>query len=795
MAFKRSAIRSRLSPPERTTKSQALWFVFSCIVERRNYENAPSGTLDLFENMISNMKKKTAVLSAIALLSVLLLTHAAAQSRPAPALDFTPHTAALLLVDMNTGQTVYSRNADKVRSMASLTKIMTYIVTAEAVGDLEGTMMEILDEPLDDIRGRGASVAGLEEYIGTSMPVLDVLYALMVPSGCDAGAELAWFVGGGDMQSFVDRMNEKAAELGCEDTHYTDSHGLSGNNLTTARDLYKIASYAMGLPHFWEVVNTTHYTLPDAPAPMFTTVRIMDPVNGGQYYYRYAHGIKTGFTYQAGRCLISTATKGEASYMCIALGGEYSAATDWKNTAMTDTAALYRWAFGNFTDSIEVDIPQRFASVQLGDTLALSADVVRNNTGKTAHITWTSSDPEIAGVDENGVVTAYALGQAIITAESQTGDFDTCAVSAGFYNGIHVTSDSVDHSGGTEGPVDWSAVKGSGLDYAVIRAGWGREDAACRSDADLEFNAAQASRYGVPFGVSFTAAAVSPEQAQAEAEFVLGKLEDLTFLYPLSLPVVYDMSDARFQSLTAEQNTEIALAFHGVMASRGYETACYGNKALFSNMHLDALAAEGMGLWYRFWPYVMDFSEAAGIGAVLPQAWHYRSDLYFPEASQSNSADASLIYMASALAGHMEAPSVVAALSEDGRSALLHWTVPDGLFSGFAVYRREADSDTVEELARLGPSARRYPTYGDGGTYLYTVAGLLGDCLGGTAEAAGEGVSVRFTSPVPERFWETPDGGDGALPYLAGGAILVLAAGGLLGAGRLGRKRKHKVRR
>lgn len=744
------------------------------------------------------MKKKTAVFSIMTILSALLLIRTAAMPRPVPALDFTPRTAALLLVDMNTGRTVYSQNADEVRPMASLTKIMTYIVTAEAVGDLEGTFLEILDEPLDDIRNRGASVAGLEEYIGTSMSVLDVLYALMVPSGCDAGAELAWFIGGGDMQSFVDRMNEKAAELGCENTHYADSHGLSKNNLTTAEDLYKIVSYAMELPHFREVVNTTHYSLPDAPVPMFTTVRIMDPVNGGRYYYRYAHGIKTGYTYQAGRCLISTASKGDASYMCVALGGEYSAATGWKNTAMLDTADLYRWAFANFTDSIEVDIPQRFASVQLGETLALSADVVGNNTGKAAQISWTSSDPEIAEVDETGVVTAHALGQAIITAETQTGDFDTCAVSAGFYNGIHVTSDSADLTGEAEGPVDWSAVKRSGLDYAVIRAGWGRENAACQADKDFAANAAEALRYGVPFGVSFTACAGSPEQAQAEAEFLLEKLEEFASAYedPLfPLVVVYDMSDARFQEFTAEQNTDLALAFHRAMASQGYETACYGNRRLFGNMDLDTLAGEGMGLWYRSWPYVMDFSEFAAVGgeAVIPQAWQYRSDLYFPEASQSNSTHASLIYMAGALAANYEAPSVTAGLSEGGQNALLQWTAPDHLFSGFAVYRQEAGSDTVERIARLGPDLRFYQTHGAGKEYIYTVAGLVDDCLGGTAEAVGDGVSVRFSSPEGKGP-EASVGGDTTPLKAAGAAILALAAGGLGGTGYLFlRKRKDKV--
>lgn len=740
------------------------------------------------------MKRKTAVFSAMALLSLLLL--AAARPQSAPELDFTPHTAALLLVDLNTGETVYSQNADEVRSMASLTKIMTYIVTAEAVDDLEGAMMEILDEPLDDVRNRGASVAGLEDYIGTSMSVLDVLYALMVPSGCDAGAELAWFVGGGDMRSFVDRMNEKAVELGCENTRYADSHGLSKDNRTTAEDLYKIVTYAMDLPYFWEVVNTTHYSLPDSSTPMFTTVRIMDPVNGGRYYYRYAHGVKTGYTSSAGRCLISTASKGDTDYLCVALGGEYNAATGWVNNAMLDTAALYRWAFANFTDTIEVDIPQRFASVQLGETLTLTADVVGNNTGKDAQIKWTSSAPEIAGVDENGVVTAYALGQAIITAESQTGDFDTCAVSAGFYTGIDVTSDSGDYTGGTKEPVDWSAVKGSGLDYAVIRAGWGQKDGVCQRDEDFAANAAEALRHGVPFGISFTTRAGSGSQARAEAEFLLEELEELTSMYTPSLPVIYDMSDARFQELTAEENTGIALAFHRAMASRGYQTACFGSRSLFDNLDLDALAEAGMDLWYRSWPYVMDFSglPAVGGGEVIPQAWQYRSDLYFPEASQSYSTRASAVYMASALADHYQAPAVTASLSEDGQSALLQWTVPDHLFSGFAVYRQDAASGAVEQLARLGSSARYYQTYGSGGGYIYTVAGLAEDYLG-HAEVAGESVSVHFPAPEPEET-EAPAEAeeDGNHLGILGGVLLALAAGALAGVRLLPRNRKDKVR-
>lgn len=724
------------------------------------------------------MRQKTAALFTV--LFILLFAQAPAAAAPSP--DFTLHTASMLLVDLNSGETVYSRNADEARPMASLTKIMTYIVTAEAVADLEGAMMEILDEPLDEVRNRGASMAGLERHIGESMPVLDVLYALMLPSGCDAGAELAHFVGGGDRQSFVDRMNEKAAELGCANTHYADSHGLSDENVTTARDLYKIVTYAMRLPYFWEVVNTTHHTLPNSSVPMFTSVRIQDPVNGGRYYYRYAHGVKTGYTSEAGRCLISTAAKGDAAYLCVALGGEYtySGEAGWTNYAMLDTASLYRWAFANFTRTIEVDIPQRFASVGLGDTLALAANVVSNNTEEEARITWSSSAPEIAGVDENGVVTAYALGQVTITAQTQTGDFDACTVSSGFYNGIDVSSDSGDYTGGTKEPVNWSAVKSSGLDYAVIRAGWSGED--CQSDESFGRNTAEAARYGVPFGVRYTSRAASADQARAEAEFLLGKLEGLS----PALPVVYDMSDAGFREFTAERNTEIALAFRRVMAAHGYETACFGDRSLYALMDLNALAGEGMELWYRWWPYVAEFDGFTTVGneAAIPQAWQYRSDLYVPEASQAYRAQAGVIYMASALAAEYEPPALSAGVSGDGQSALLQWTAEDHLFSGFVVYRQAADSGVVERVARLAPSARSYRTYGSGKEYIYTVAGLVEDALypDRAAETVSDGVPVLFSPPTEEQVLA---GKSGRLLKLTGGALLALTGGALAGIGYL----------
>ena len=397
-----------------------------------------------------------------------LLVPGASAAGSTPALDFTPHTETLLLVDRDSGETLYSQNADVVRPMASLTKIMTYIVTTEAISDLEGTEMTIQKEPLKELEGRGASVCGLEDRVGDSLPVLEVLYGLMLPSGCDAGVELAWFVGNGNPQTFVDRMNAKAQELGCANTRYVDAHGLSDGNQTTALDLCKIVECAMEKPHFWEMVNTLSHQMPGASTPIYNSNSMMNPVSGGRYYNRYVHGIKTGYTYEAGRCLVSTATKGDRNFLCVALGGDYSQATGYSNNAMLDTSSLYEWAFENFTDNVEVEIGPRFASLQLEESVKLTAGVT-GASGENGELTWSSSEPEIASVEPDGTVTAHKLGEAVITAESSTGNFDTCTVSCGYYNGIELSAECGDYIGGVQKPIDWSAVRQAGMDFVNLR--------------------------------------------------------------------------------------------------------------------------------------------------------------------------------------------------------------------------------------------------------------------------------------------------------------------------------------
>lgn len=258
--------------------------------------------------------------------------------------DVKTESDSILLVNMDSGQTVFEKNADEKRYPASTTKIMTYIIVVESIDDLDNTRVPIKESVLKRLEGTGSSLANLEQHIGETMSVIDLLYSMMVPSGNDASVVLADYVGDGDIDAFVDMMNQKAEELGCENTHFENPEGLHDeNHYTTARDLYKITSYALTLPRFSEITNTTSYYCEGDDYPLVTTNYLINP-NYPEYYYMYAKGIKTGTTDQAGRCLVTTATADGYSYMAVLLHAPYKEGVSEEYGTMTDAANLFRWA-------------------------------------------------------------------------------------------------------------------------------------------------------------------------------------------------------------------------------------------------------------------------------------------------------------------------------------------------------------------------------------------------------------------------------------------------------------------
>ena len=273
-----------------------------------------------------------------------------------------PVCDAVFMVELNSGTVVYEHNADDKVYPASTTKIMTYIIVVENVSDIDSVKVEITEDALADLDPE-SSVMGLTSHIGESFTVRDLLYGLMLPSGNDAALVLADYVGG-SVDGFVDLMNRKAAQLGCENTHFTSPHGLhDSQHYTTARELAYITNYAMGAKSFMDICNTVSYHPDGFYDSIKTTNYLLDSsAYGGRYYYEYAKGVKTGYTDQAGRCLVSTAEKDGYDYLCIALGADYSFEED-VNYAMLDAVTFYDWAFDSLSYRTVFDSSDNLQSI------------------------------------------------------------------------------------------------------------------------------------------------------------------------------------------------------------------------------------------------------------------------------------------------------------------------------------------------------------------------------------------------------------------------------------------------
>ena len=181
----------------------------------------------------------------------------------------------------------------------------------------------------------------------------DLLYALMLPSANEAAYMLARHVGG-TYENFVNMMNERAAELGCTGTHFSNPCGLhDDDHYTTARDLYKISYAAMQDETFADIVSTVQHrmsktNMQDERIILTTNKLILSSY--AAYAYNYCLGIKTGNTSQAGNCFAGYAKYGDAELYSVVMGcDEKSAEYPEIPASFTDTKALFEWGFDNFT--------------------------------------------------------------------------------------------------------------------------------------------------------------------------------------------------------------------------------------------------------------------------------------------------------------------------------------------------------------------------------------------------------------------------------------------------------------
>ena len=259
---------------------------------------------------------------------------------------------AAILIEANTGEVVFEKNADQRMFPASTTKIMT-VFLGLTIGKTNGMMDETVTISNDAVNlPVDASVIPLSA--GEEIRFEDLLYATMVRSGNEGANAIAETISG-SVSDFADLMNETAQFMGCRDTHFVNPHGLHDENqYTTARDLATIAKVAMNDSDFRHIASATSYSLPKSNMQKARTVRnsnnaLMVQGENNEYYYGYANGIKTGFHNEAGYCYVGSASKDGVTLISVVL---FTSSTGrW-----TDTKKLMEYGFSQYVSVSPVDL-------------------------------------------------------------------------------------------------------------------------------------------------------------------------------------------------------------------------------------------------------------------------------------------------------------------------------------------------------------------------------------------------------------------------------------------------------
>lgn len=241
----------------------------------------------------------------------------------------TLNSRAAIIFDRESKTVIFGKNINEKRAMASTTKIMTAIITLE-----KGNLNDVVE-----VSKKAANIGGsrLGLSTGDKIKLRDLLYGLLLRSGNDAAIQIAIHIGG-SVEGFAELMNNKAKELGLQNTHFVTPHGLDNpNHYTTAYELALLTDYALNIEEFAKIVNTKQTTISinSKPVPITNTNELLGNLDG-------VNGVKTGFTNNAGRCLVTSVKRNDWQVITIVLGA------DTKKFRTKDSIELIEYNFKNF---------------------------------------------------------------------------------------------------------------------------------------------------------------------------------------------------------------------------------------------------------------------------------------------------------------------------------------------------------------------------------------------------------------------------------------------------------------
>lgn len=290
------------------------------------------------------LKNKILLVMIVIITFIYIFAYPISYADTPPTPNFSAYSDAAVLIDSNTGKILFDKNANEKMYPASTTKILTAIIAIEKCNlsdKITASYNAVMSIP------SGYSNAAIQP--NEELSVQDLLDMFLIHSANEVGMIFAEHISG-SIENFADLMNQKASEIGCTNTHFTNPSGIHNeNHYSTAYDMALIASYCMRNETFRSIVSKTSCKIEATDKYQeryFTNTNDLIMPNS-KYYYEYATGIKTGFTSQAKNCLIAGASKDNLELIAVSLGA--LATENGSSGRYVDTRNMFEYGFSNYT--------------------------------------------------------------------------------------------------------------------------------------------------------------------------------------------------------------------------------------------------------------------------------------------------------------------------------------------------------------------------------------------------------------------------------------------------------------
>ena len=282
------------------------------------------------------------------------------------AIDLASNAKSAIIIEPTTGKIIFEKNSNERLEPASMTKIMTLLLTFEAIDNGRVSLDDMVN-----ISKRAEDMGGSQMFLeaGSNIRLEEIIKGVSIASANDGAIALAEFIGG-SVENFVDMMNKKVEDLGLSNTHFANPHGLHADNHYSSA--YDMAIMASNLISHEKVLNYTsiyedYFNKPDGSRTWLVNtnklVRFLEGVDG----------LKTGYTSEAGYCLTATAKKGNVRYITVVMGEPSS------DIRSSETTNMLNYAFNSFKLNTILDKSQELGTIYIDKSKQKTAKIVVKN--------------------------------------------------------------------------------------------------------------------------------------------------------------------------------------------------------------------------------------------------------------------------------------------------------------------------------------------------------------------------------------------------------------------------------